>query len=120
MNDVDNVLAITELYIPPNVEDQINDELLRINTLLHKYTDQKQRNTLLQRLKAINDDLFVDLEELQQPKNAPKKGRGKDQEKHKKRDLIALEYQEQESKKKAKTSFGHKSAEIWYLFISNN
>ena len=64
--------------------------------MLHKYTDQKQRRTLLQRVRAINDNLFVDLEELQQPKNAPKKGSGKGQEINKKRDLIVLEYYEQE------------------------
>ncbi|KAG2216807.1 hypothetical protein INT45_013819 [Circinella minor] len=99
-NNADNVLAITESYIPFNVEDHINDELTRINTLLYKYTHQKQRQTLLQRLKAINDNLFMDLEGLQQPKTLPKRGDGK-------------KHQELESQKKAKTMLGRKSAKIW-------
>ncbi|KAG2215582.1 hypothetical protein INT45_006814 [Circinella minor] len=73
-----------------------------------------QRTTLLHRLRAISDDLFLDIEELQQPKTLAKRGDGKSQKTNsKKRDLIELEHQDLESKKKAKTAFGHESAEIW-------
>lgn len=99
------------------MENRINDELTRINALFHKYPSQHK--TLLQHLQAISDDLFIDLENLQQPKTLPKKGKGKGQGKNsKKRDLIALEHQEHASQKKAKTGFGRESAEIWYLHIS--
>ena len=99
------------------MQDQVNDELTRINTLFHKYPNQHE--VLLQRLQAIGDDIFIKLEDLQQPKTLPKKGRGNGQEKNaRKRDLIALEHQEHGSQKKAKTGFGRESAEIWYLFIS--
>ncbi|KAG2221359.1 hypothetical protein INT45_012405 [Circinella minor] len=64
-----------------------------------------QRTTFLHRLRAISDDLFLDIEELQQPKTLAKRGDGKSQKTNSKRDLI-------ESNKK-KTAFGRESAEIW-------
>ena len=84
--------------------------------MFHKYPSQHK--TLLQHLQAISDDLFINIEDLQQHKTLPKKGRGNSQEKSsKKRDLIVLEHQEQASQEKAKTGFGRESAEIWYLYI---
>ena len=115
-----DIIAVTEPYVLPSIEDEINDELARITGLLYQYPDQQQRTTLLHRLRAISDDLFLDIEELQQPKTLAKRGDGKSQKTNsKKRDLIELEHQDLESKKKAKTAFGRESAEIWYVYLYN-
>ncbi|KAG2214028.1 hypothetical protein INT45_001991 [Circinella minor] len=109
-----DIIAVTEPYVLPSIEDEINDELARITGLLYQYPNQQQRTTLLHRLRAISDDLFLDIEELQQPKTLAKRGDGKSQKTNsKKRNLIELEHQDLESKKKAKTAFGRESAEIW-------
>ena len=60
----------------------------------------------------------MDIEELQQLKALLKRGDDECQKTNsKKRDLIELEHQELESKKKAKTSVGREPAEIWYVYL---
>ncbi|KAI9497304.1 hypothetical protein BDB00DRAFT_868744 [Zychaea mexicana] len=56
-----NILAISESYSAPTMENQIEAELTRITTMLHRFPDQKQRSTLLCHLQAISDDLFMDI-----------------------------------------------------------
>ncbi|KAG2227155.1 hypothetical protein INT45_003885 [Circinella minor] len=48
-----DMIAVTEPYVLPSIEDEINDELARITGLLYQYPDQQQRTTLLHRLRAI-------------------------------------------------------------------
>ncbi|KAI9467660.1 hypothetical protein BDB00DRAFT_943874 [Zychaea mexicana] len=105
-----NILAISESYSAPTMESQIEAELTRITTMLHRFPDQKQRSTLLRHLQAISDDLFIDIKQLEQPKSLPTKGKPK---RSSKRDLIALEHQQNESNKKAKTNAGREAADIW-------
>ena len=108
-----SILAITDAYSAPTVDDQIAVELTRINSLAHKLADQQQSVSLLNRLKSIEDDLFFDIKELQKPSDT----KASSSTRSKKRENIRLEHLERESKKKAKTGVGREAAEIWYSCI---
>ncbi|KAG0184945.1 hypothetical protein DFQ28_010210 [Apophysomyces sp. BC1034] len=77
------------------VGEQIAAEMYRIEQLKHTYHDQRQQSLLLKRLKDINEDLFIDIEELEAPPRRSTK-------RSTKRCLVALEHVENAANKKAR------------------
>ncbi|KAI9467428.1 hypothetical protein BDB00DRAFT_880595 [Zychaea mexicana] len=71
----------------------------------------QQRATLVAHLQSIYDDMFIDVEQLQQPKSIPKSTQ-KPPSSSNKRELIASEHQNPQSRKKANTDIGRDAAAI--------
>lgn len=92
----------------PTLSEQIADQLVRYEKLLHEYSDQEQRARILRHLQSFDDNDLIDIQSLQPPKTIEKS-----KNKNRKRLLTALELQDRESEKKAKTPFGKKAADEW-------
>lgn len=93
----------------PNLHEEIEKEQIRIEAMTRQYSNQQHLSTILQKLRSITDDDFVDLEKLQQPKGKPPKGNGGRSDK---RLPIDAEIQESQIQKKAKTPAGREALNI--------